>query len=143
MTFDYAGRVVRLQDLMAEAGTDVTLLSVGADLPYFTGYDATPSERLTILVVPRAGEPVLFIPDLEAPRVEPGEFSLRAWGETEDPVALAAASANPSRVAVGDHMWSVFLARFLKEWSGAEWLPASELTRELRMRKEEAEIDLL
>jgi Xaa-Pro aminopeptidase len=76
---------------MGEAGIDVTLLSVGADLPYFTGYEAMPSERLTVLVVPDAGEPVLFVPDLEAPRVEPGEFNLRAWGETEDPVALAAA----------------------------------------------------
>jgi Xaa-Pro aminopeptidase len=143
MAFDYAGRVVRLQEAMAEAGVDVTLLSVGADLPYFTGYEAMPSERLTVLVVPDAGGPVLFVPDLEAPRVDPGEFNLRAWGETEDPVALAAGAATPSRVAVGDQMWSVFLTRFLKEWAGAEWLPVSRLTRELRMRKEEGEIDLL
>jgi Xaa-Pro aminopeptidase len=143
MTFDYGGRVSRLQELMGEAGIDVTLLSFGADLPYFTGYEAMPSERLTALVVPEAGEPSLFVPDLEAPRVEPGEFNLRAWGETEDPVALAAAMSNPSRVAVGDQMWSVFLTRFLKEWTVAEWLPASTLTQDLRMRKEEGEIDLL
>jgi Xaa-Pro aminopeptidase len=142
-TFDYSGRVDRLQELMGEAGIDVTLLSVGADLPYFTGYEAMPSERLTVLVVPDAGEPILFVPDLEAPRVDPGEFNLRAWGETEDPVTLAAATASPSRVAVGDQMWSVFLTRFLKEWTGAEWIPASTLTRDLRMRKEEGEIDLL
>jgi Xaa-Pro aminopeptidase len=142
-TFDYAGRVDRLQDLMSDAGVDITLLSVGADLPYFTGYEAMPSERLTVLVVPVSGDSVLFVPDLEAPRVEPGEFEVRPWSETEDPVTLVAAMADPSRTAVGDHMWSVFLTRFLKEWSGAEWLPASELTRDLRMRKDEAEVDLL
>lgn len=55
MTFDYAGRVVRLQERMGETGVDVTLLSVGADLPYFTGCDGMPSERLTVLVMPMPG----------------------------------------------------------------------------------------
>lgn len=143
MTFDYAGRVHRLQALMAESDVDVTLLSVGADLPYFTGYEAMASERLTVLVVARTGDPVLFVPLLEAPRVDPGEFEVRPWGETDDPVALAAGVADPSRVAVGDHMWSVFLTGFLKEWTGADWLPASELTRDLRIRKDDAEVELL
>ncbi len=143
MAFDYAGRVDRLQEVMGEGDVDVTLLSVGADLPYFTGYEAMPSERLTVFVVPRGGEPVLLVPELEAPRVEPGEFELRAWAETDDPVALATTLAEPSRVAVGDHMWSVFLTRFLEEWAGAEWRPASELTRDLRMRKDDGEVDVL
>ncbi|MFP4554461.1 MAG: M24 family metallopeptidase [Actinomycetota bacterium] len=142
-TFDHAGRVRRLQEGMGETGVDVTLLSVGADLPYFTGYEAMPSERLTVLVVPASGHPVLFVPHLEAPRVEPGEFEVRSWGETDDPVALAAALADPSRVAVGDHMWAVFLTRFLEHWTDAQWLPASELTSDLRMRKDDAEIELL
>lgn len=142
-TFDYTGRLARLQERMTAADVDVTLLSVGADLLYLTGYEAMASERLTVLVVPKAGEPLMLVPELEAPRVEHGAFELRPWAETEDPVALAAANSDPSRVAVGDHMWSVFLTRFLKYWDRAEWLPASELTRDLRMRKEDAEVDLL
>ena len=38
---------------MAELGIDVVLLSVGPDLPYLTGYEAMPLERLTMLVLPR------------------------------------------------------------------------------------------
>jgi Xaa-Pro aminopeptidase len=128
---------------MGDRGVDVTLLSIGADLLYFTGYEAMPSERLTALVVREAGNPVLFVPDLEVPRVGSGEFEVRAWSETDDPVSLAASLAAPSRVAVGDHMWSVFLTRFQKEWTDAEWLPASDITRDLRARKEQGEIDLL
>jgi Xaa-Pro aminopeptidase len=143
MTFDYAARVERLQATMVNAGVDVVLLSVGADLPYFTGYEAIPSERLTVLVVAGSATPVLFVPELEAPRVAEGPFELVAWGESEDPVALTAERSDPSRIAVGDHMWSVFLTHFQREWTGAEWLPASELTRELRVRKDEAEIALL
>jgi len=93
--------------------------------------------------VPQSGEPVLFVPRLEAPLVEPGQFEVRPWGETDDPVTLAASVASPAKVAVGDHMWAVFLTRFQKEWTGAEWVPASTLTSDLRMRKDGAEIDLL
>ena len=143
MTFDYAGRVRRLQDRMHDSGIDVTLLSVGADMPYLTGYEASASERLTVLVVCQTGDPVLFVPQLEAPRVEPGQFEVRPWGETDDPVASASALTSPSRVAVGDHMWSVFLTRFQKEWTDSDWIPASEITSELRIRKDAAEIDLL
>lgn len=143
MTFEYRGRVKRLQAVMADVGIDLTILSVGADLPYLCGYEAMPSERLTVLVVPTSGDPVLFVPELEAPRVEAGDFEIRSWSETEDPVELVAAGWSPSRVAVGDHMWSVFLTRFLGEWPAAEWLPASRLTGHLRMRKDDAEGDLL
>ena len=41
---------------MRELGVDVVLLSTGADLPYLTGYEAMPLERLTMLVVPVDGD---------------------------------------------------------------------------------------
>ncbi len=55
MTFDFQGRLERLKDSMSQNGVDVVLLSVGADLPYFTGYEAMASERLTVLVVRSEG----------------------------------------------------------------------------------------
>ena len=144
MSFDYAGRVERLRGAMESVGVDVTLLSVGADLPYFTGYEARPSERLTVLVLPTGGDPILFVPLLEAPGVEVGPFEVRSWSETDDPVDLAASVVDdPGRVAVGDHMWAIFLTRFQSLWRETEWVPASELTSELRLRKESGEIDLL
>lgn len=144
MTFDYSGRLERLNELMADRGVDVILLSVGADLPYFTGYEAMPSERLTVLVVTRSREAVLLVPELEAPRVQAGSWEVVAWGETDDPVEIASRQhKSPGRVAVGDHMWSAFTMAFQKRWSGAEWIPASRLTRELRMRKDRIEIEEL
>ncbi|HEX6222079.1 MAG TPA: Xaa-Pro peptidase family protein, partial [Acidimicrobiia bacterium] len=142
--FDFPARVKRLQELMEEHGVDVTVLSVGADLPYFTGYEAMPSERLTVLIVRSDGEPVLFVPELEAARVEAGELEVRPWGEVDDPVGLAVRVAgSPNSVAFGDHMWSVFLTRFQSHWTDASWVPASELTTPLRMRKDSEEIQLL
>ncbi len=77
---------------MQELGVDVVLLSTGADLPYLTGYEAMPLERLTMLVLPADGDAVLVVPRLEAPRVveRPDAFSIRAWEETENPLEIVA-----------------------------------------------------
>lgn len=82
-------RLDRAQVLMREQGVDAMLLSVGSDLPCFSGCEAMPLERLTVLVVPRDGEAVLVVPQLEAPRVpeRPDVFGTRVRGEAEDPVA--------------------------------------------------------
>src|SRR5688572_31318357 len=97
---------------MAEVDVDVLLLSVGADLPWLTGYTAMPLERLTMLVLPRDGDATLVVPGLEAPRVveRPDVFSLRPWGETDDPIAIVAALVGAAgTVAIGDRTWARFV----------------------------------
>jgi Xaa-Pro aminopeptidase len=143
--FDYAARIDRVRALMADRGVEALMLSVGADLPYFTGYEAMPLERLTMLVVTAEAAPVMVVPQLEAPRVETrGAFDVRPWGETEDPVAITADLAGGSRrVALGDTTWSTFLLGLQAAMPQAAFEDASGLTRELRMRKEAAEVELL
>jgi Xaa-Pro aminopeptidase len=143
--FDYSDRIERAKSLMEERGVGALLLSVGADLPYFTGYEAMPLERLTMLVVPLDGAPALVVPRLEAPRVDDrGAFEIRAWDETDDPVALSAHLAGDSgRIALGDTTWSTFLLRLQALLPDAAFEDASALTRDLRMRKESDEIRYL
>lgn len=144
MTFDHGARRERLWETMGEKGVDVALFSVGPDLLYLSGYETRESERLTVLVVRKDGEPVLLVPELEAPRVERGDIEVVAWRETEDPVELAVAmGGEPRRAAVADHMWSAFVLDFQERWPDVDWLPASELTRKLRMRKDRVEIEAL
>ncbi|MDP8978400.1 MAG: aminopeptidase P family protein, partial [Actinomycetota bacterium] len=47
------------------------------------------------------------------------------------------------RLAVGDRLWSVFLLRLQTALPDAGWVPATTVTRHLRMRKAAAEIDAL
>lgn len=144
MIFDYPDRVERLKESMKRRSVDVTLLSVGADLLYMTGYEAQYSERLTALVVRPESDPVLLVPRLEEPRVSSTAVEVVAWDESEDPIQIAAdIGGSPDRVAVGDHMWSTFLIQFQRRWSYAEWVPASRLTRQMRMRKDRIEIEEL
>src|SRR6187397_86954 len=97
----YADRIARARTTMERLGVDVLLLSVGSDLPYLTGYEAMPLERLTMLVVPRDGDATMLIPRLEAPRVveQAGVFGLRPWDETDDPVQIVRELTGPVGVA--------------------------------------------
>ena len=58
-------RLRRAAQATADAGVDALLITPGADLRYLVGYDAKPLERLTCLLVPGRGEPVLIVPRLE------------------------------------------------------------------------------
>ena len=147
----YLDRIARARTAMEDAGVDALLVSVGSDLPYLTGYEAMPLERLTMLVVPRDGEATMVIPRLEAPRVvpQPGVFELRRWDEVEDPVAIVAglveARCRPSKIAVGDTMWARFLVALLEHWpsDGTHYVRSAAVMNPLRIRKDRAEIDAL
>jgi len=128
---------------MAEVGVEVALLSVGPDLPWLTGYTAMPLERLTMLVLPRDGDATLVVPGLEAPRVveRPDVFTLRPWGETEDPVAIVADLVGPAaRVAVGDRTWARFLLDLQAALPRTKFVRAGRVTGDLRAVKDAAEV---
>jgi len=144
--FDYAARLDRARAELRKTGIDVLLASVGADLPYLTGYEAMPLERLTMAVIPADGDAVLVVPELEAPRVavRDGVFSLRAWGETDDPVAIVAGLVGaPMRAAITDQTWSVFLLELQTAMPATRFLSARPISAALRLRKEPAEVTRL
>ncbi|MEX1007003.1 MAG: Xaa-Pro peptidase family protein [Acidimicrobiia bacterium] len=142
----------RARERMRELGIDVLLLSTGADLPYLTGYEAMPLERLTMLVVPADGDAVLVVPRLEAPRVveRPDVFSIRAWEETEDPIAVVAGLAGlvggaerASSAAIGDQTWARFVIELQSALPRVRFRRALDVTAPLRIVKDAAEVDAL
>jgi len=131
---------------MGELGVDVLLLSVGPDLPYLTGYEAMPLERLTMLVVPRDGDATLVVPRLEAPRVveRPELFTVVPWDETDDPVALVVSLAGPvATAAIGDRTWARFLIELQARMPSTTFRRASEVMGPLRAVKDAEEIRAL
>ena len=142
----FTARLERARASMRELGVDALLLSTGADLPYLTGYEAMPLERLTMLVVRGDGDAVLVIPRLEAPRVRPvdGAFSLRPWEETEDPIAIVADLVRDVEVAaIGDQTWARFLVELQAAVPRARFRRAVDVTGPLRLVKDADEIDAL
>jgi len=142
----YAQRLERARARMEQLGVDALLCSVGPDLPYLTGYEAMPLERLTMLVMRRRGDTVLVVPRLEAPRVEacPDILTIEPWDETDDPIVRVAAHVRGARsVAIGDHTWARFVLALQDALPDARFCPASTVTGPLRVVKDAAEIEAL
>jgi len=135
-------QAVRAQ--MRRMGVDTLLLSLGADLPWLTGYAAMPLERLTMLILSVEGEAVLVVPRLEAARVEPHPelFSLRPWAETENPITIVTGVVGRSRrrLAISDRTWATFLLALQTELPRSTWMNASRVTGPLRAVKDDDEV---
>ncbi len=139
-------RLTRVRTAMLEAGIDTLLLSLGADLPWITGYNAMPLERLTMLVLPVDDTPTLVIPGMEAARVEqiPELFTMRPWGETESPTSIVAELVGKrTNLAISDRCWATFLIDLKAMLPKASWRQASHVTSTLRAVKDAAEIAAL
>ena len=148
VTTDLHLRLDRAQAAAAGAGIDALLLTPGADLRYLTGYAAHPLERLTCLVLPAHGEPVLVVPRLERPMAEASPAAklveIRAHEETDDAYAVVAGIlGRQRRVGVGNRMWAEQVLRFRAAIPAAEQTTAGTVLRELRMRKTATEVDAL
>lgn len=142
----FVDRMEQARSAMAQRDVDALLLSVGADLPYFCGYEAMPLERLTMLVVPAEGDATLVIPELEVARVveRPGVFGLRPWGETEDPIAIVAELLGAAETAaMGDQTWSRFTVDLLAAAPNLSLRRGSEITSPIRAVKSADEIERL
>ena len=137
-------RMAAVRERMSSLAIDTLLLSIGADLPWVTGYTAMPLERLTMLVLPVDGDATLVVPALEAPRVNPRPelFTLRPWDEGEDPVEIVTGAVGRSRrrLAVSDRTWATFLLALQSTLPRATWTTSSRVLGPLRAEKDPAEI---
>jgi Xaa-Pro aminopeptidase len=144
-----AGRLREVAAAAAKAGLDALLLTPGPDLRYVTGYDAHESERLTCLVVPADGDPVLVVPQLELRGAQASSagalgIDIASWDETDDPHALVARQLGPvAAVGLADRMWALHALRLRAAQPGTRQELAGVAMRDLRVRKSPAEIAAL
>lgn len=153
----FAGRLDRARAGLEARGADALLVGVGADLVYLTGYAAMPLERLTMLMLPRRGPAVLVAPRLEAmaaaisPAGAAGLVEIAAWDETDDAHRLVAdrlAAAlgdgeRSGRVVVSHTLWAMHVLGLQRAMPDRAFGLATEVLRDLRMRKDAGEIELL
>jgi Xaa-Pro aminopeptidase len=144
-----AGRLRAVAAAAGGAGLAALLLTPGPDLRYVTGYAAHESERLTCLVLPAEGEPILVVPRLElrgAHASPAGALGLEivGWDETDDPYAVVARRlGSVAAVGLSDRMWALHVLRLGAALPVARQELASKALRDLRARKSPAEIAAL
>ncbi len=147
----YADRLAAARASLADHAAGALLVGVGADLRWLIGYDAMALERLTLLVVPRDGNPAMLVPRLETPRASlaPGVAAslvrLVAWDETADPFGLVPGLVGRpmGRLLASDRLWATFLLRLQAAFPGAPFGLASTALRDLRMEKDADEVAML
>ncbi|MDL9935913.1 Xaa-Pro peptidase family protein [Gordonia sp. ABSL1-1] len=144
----YRHRIGRAAELAGEAGLDALIVSPGPDLRYLVGSRADTFERLTALVIPAAGTPSLTVARLELASLTTSavgdlDIEVRDWVDGEDAHALALAGlGSRPRVAVSDAMPALHLVP-IAERVGTTPDLATPVLRELRMVKDDAEIEVL
>jgi Xaa-Pro aminopeptidase len=145
-----AGRLTAAAEAAGAAGLAALLLTPGPDLRYLTGYDAHQLERLTCLVLPAQGDPVLLVPNLEFPAAQASPagglgLEIIGWDETDDPYALVAGQLGHQAGAVGlsDRMWALMVLRLRAALPDTRQKLASLALRDLRARKTTPEIAAL
>ena len=149
----HGARLEAAAGVATRLGTDALLIGVGADLEYLTGYAAHALERLTMLVLTANGKATLVVPRLEVtparacPGVTGGFVEVVSWDETDDAYALAASLTElplaAGRVAVSPTLWALHVLNLERVLPDTAFELATAVTRELRMRKDPDEIELL
>lgn len=168
----YAERLDRARAEANRQGVSALLVGVGSDLRYLTGHVVQPLERLTLLVIPTEGVPVLVAPRLEAvgarhvSAAAAGLVEILPWDETDDPAAIVAellgsvtvmgrgASAGlplgdsagrpaGARLLISERLWAMHVLALQRVLPGATFGLGTTVLRELRMAKDPAEVDAL
>src|SRR5438093_10926714 len=86
MSSEYHTRLERARRRMAEEGLDGLLLAPGPDLRYLTGFEVYAGERLVALLLPRAGEPLFLVPEMNVAQAvanQAGVTVVRGWTDAE------------------------------------------------------------
>jgi Xaa-Pro dipeptidase len=144
-------RLRRARELMQRSGIGAVIVESGPSLDYLTGIQWWRSERLTAVVIPAQGDPIVVTPFFEAPSVKesvevPAE--VRTWQEDEEPLKLIAGFLKERGVAsepVGFEETNRFFIedRLKKQLPGARVVSANPVVRAQRLIKSPTELALM
>jgi Xaa-Pro dipeptidase len=146
-----AGRLARAQQLLRANNLGAMLVESGPSLEYYTGVQWWRSERLTGVVIPAEGAPIVVTPFFEQPSIAeqlevPAE--IRTWQEDEEPLKLVADFLRERRVAgrpiAFEESNRFFLGdRLAAQLPAAKLVNANRVVRAQRIIKSPAELALM
>jgi len=144
-------RLAKARELMQRNGIGAVLVESGPSLDYFTGIQWWRSERLTGVVIPASGDPIIVTPFFEQPSIKemlgiPAE--IRTWQEDEEPLKLVADFLKERGLAnapIGFEETNRFflMDRLKQQLPSIQIVSANPVVRALRMIKSPAELALM
>ncbi|MEO8142067.1 MAG: Xaa-Pro peptidase family protein [Sphingomicrobium sp.] len=144
-------RIARAQALMRANDMAAVLVESGPSLDYFTGIQWWRSERLTAVVIPAIGAPIIVTPFFERPSIAEQlgiDAEIRTWNEDQEPLKLVAdflaeKRASTGRIGMEETNRFFLVDRLRQQMPRAGIVSANPVVRAVRMRKTEAELALM
>jgi D-alanyl-D-alanine dipeptidase len=148
MVHDYQARLARAAKEAGEANLDGLVITPSPDLLYLVGYDAPLLQRLTALIAPAEGSPLLIVPELEQPRAAASPagrlLDIEPWRDGEDSFEFVGRILQDGKTfGATDRMWAMHLLGLQRVLPNSTFVLASTVMTRLRIRKDEGEIELL
>ncbi|MEM9233261.1 MAG: Xaa-Pro peptidase family protein, partial [Pseudomonadota bacterium] len=144
------GRIERAQALMQQQGMAALVLEAGTSMLYFSGLPWRQSSRLTAVVIPAEGAPVIITPAFEERKLRElmvMEMEVRTWQEHESPYRLIGGVIRESGLEgnIGlEGTVRFFVADGLKQdVQGHDLVAAASVVSALRQIKSPREIELM
>ncbi|MDR5673816.1 Xaa-Pro aminopeptidase [Halalkaliarchaeum sp. AArc-CO] len=142
-------RLSRARSGLRSGVADALVCFPSSNMYYLSGFEDEPMERHLFLIV--TPDDALFLaPEMydEQIREESPIADVRTWGDDEDPIALLASIGEELELAAGrllvdDRMWAMFTQDLREVFPEATFGLASELLTDLRIRKDDSELDRL
>ncbi|WP_206244736.1 M24 family metallopeptidase [Novosphingobium terrae] len=148
-TEDFARRIARARQLMAQTGAEALLVDAGPSLRYFTGLSWGASERLVAMLLLPEGDPVLVAPRFELGSLE-AELQVPAqihgWEEHENPHLILASllgAARVRRLAIDPALPFVMIERLRRAAPDVALSEASAIIDGCRSIKSPAELAIM
>lgn len=137
---------------------DALVLVPGSNMRYVSGLGFSTKLRISMLIVPHAGMPVLILPTMEVPRARQSALfpmDILGWDDDAGPLpllqqvigdmGLSATTMGLSdlKIAVENSVMRVFELRALESTTEANICNADPLLAQLRMHKDADELDAM
>jgi len=145
-------RFSQLSKLLSDNDWDAIVFLPGSTLEYLTGISFHLMERPTLLLLAPGHKPVLILPELERAKAEAANLEIELFDYGEDQtsrleafrMAVEHIGTGPKRIGVDPLSMRVHELSLL-ESVASEWTfsPAGDLVTDIRLIKNEAEIELM
>ena len=135
------GRIEKVRELMKRKGIDYLILGPGSNMFYLSGFVEEQMERPLFLVV-SYWDVYFLAPKIYEEQLSKLNLGVITYEDGENPYKKLNIEKGKS-IAIDDTLWSSFTIDILDNFSPSRLVKASEIMREVRMIKDEEEIETM
>lgn len=136
-----SSRIEKLRKKMNEKGIEQIIIGPTSNMFYLTNFIEEQMERPLLFIVDN-DDAYFVVSKIYEEQISNLGFKVVSYKDGEDPYSKIRLKEGRT-VAVDDQLWSMFLISLLERFSFRKIFPASSILKELRMIKDEREVEVM